>query len=187
MDNRQRKSNANSNKQSKTHKAKNSNSNRKQKVGGRVKPKTGPLDLEEMVALIVVALLVCYGIYYLYKKFSKPTLIRAEAYGATKSSKFGTGEKYIQDDPYNAKVDLQERYGGLEKRLVNIDDISTEQLILLERDGKLSNSTIEKLRREGRLPAGNDVGANRNSGASVTPTRVDEVVQPLKSRKKKKK
>lgn len=60
--------------------------------------------------------------------------------------------RYHQDDPYVAKVDLKERYGELEKRAVKIDDLDTETLLLLKRDGKLNDSTVERLVEMGKLP-----------------------------------
>ncbi|KAJ3322230.1 hypothetical protein HDV06_003290 [Boothiomyces sp. JEL0866] len=60
--------------------------------------------------------------------------------------------RYHQDDPYVAKVDLKERYGELEKRAVKIDDLDTETLLLLKRDGKLNDSTVERLIDIGKLP-----------------------------------
>ena len=56
-------------------------------------------------------------------------------------------------NPFVAQINLAERYGeSMKKREVNIHDLSRAQLILLERDGKLSTATVEKLRREGKLP-----------------------------------
>ncbi len=43
----------------------------------------------------------------------------------------------------------------MEKRAVSIDDLSTEQLILLNRDGKLNGATVEKLQKQGKLPLEN--------------------------------
>lgn len=60
--------------------------------------------------------------------------------------------KSIQRDPYNAQVNLHERYGKLEKRAVPIADMTNETLLLLERDGKLNYKTVESLRAQGRLP-----------------------------------
>jgi hypothetical protein len=68
-----------------------------------------------------------------------------------KRNKLAKSRKYKQTNPYVATVDLQERYGGLEKRQVSIDDLSNEQLGLLERDGKLNAATIKSLREKGRL------------------------------------
>ncbi|KAJ3272131.1 Platinum sensitivity protein [Terramyces sp. JEL0728] len=60
--------------------------------------------------------------------------------------------RYHQDDPYVAKVDLKERYGELEKRAVKIDELPTETLLLLKRDGKLNDSTVQHLIDIGKLP-----------------------------------
>ena len=96
-------------------------------------PASAPLSTDEYIAIFgVVVVLVCVVIYF-YKRYR-------------------ASRRYKQTNPYVATVDLQERYGGLEKRQVSIDDLSTETLVLLQRDGKLNPSTILRLRREGRLP-----------------------------------
>jgi hypothetical protein len=126
----------------------------------KLKGKRGPMDNEEMMAFAVVAILILCFIYWLYKRFTNKSRANLSPDGSPKSTRssfkfknnYSTGEKYVQDDPYNAKVDLGERYGGLEKRQVNIDEIPTEQLILLDRDGKLNKATADKLRASGRLP-----------------------------------
>ncbi|KAJ3222622.1 hypothetical protein HK099_002092 [Clydaea vesicula] len=59
---------------------------------------------------------------------------------------------FEQKNPYVATVDLSERYGGLEKKEVKISNLSTEQLVLLKRDGKLNSETISMLESDGKLP-----------------------------------
>ncbi|KAJ3303345.1 hypothetical protein HDV03_003994 [Kappamyces sp. JEL0829] len=114
-----------------------------------------------------------------------------------------SSRKYKQTNPYVATISLQERYGGLEKRAVSIDDLSSEQLVLLERDGKLTAATVDKLRKQGRLPDPTAVGvrakgANTPTPQLATPTSPIETPTPLpgqknaptihrKSRKKSKK
>jgi hypothetical protein len=99
------------------------------------KSKVSPaLSFDEYVAIAGVSIFVLLVLYSIWKRYIKRS------------------NKYVQDDPYVAKVDLHERYGGLEKRAVSIDDLDTETLILLERDGKLTQATIDKLRKQGRLP-----------------------------------
>lgn len=56
-----------------------------------------------------------------------------------------------QSTPYVAKVNLADRYGGLQKRSVRPEDLDEETLRLLIRDGKLNNATIERLKEMGKL------------------------------------
>lgn len=101
------------------------------KRGGSGKQTTTipPLTFSEIFQLLSIAIVLGISLYVLYRR-------------VTASSR-----KYKQTNPYVATVDLHERYGGLEKRQVRIEDLSTEQLVLLERDGKLNKATIEKLKR----------------------------------------
>ncbi|KAI8893841.1 hypothetical protein BC833DRAFT_607060 [Globomyces pollinis-pini] len=105
------------------------------KRGGKTRGNGQPdMTGSEMAGLVLGAIIIVafvgYFIYYKYRQ----------------------SKKYVQTNPYVATISLQERYGGLEKKAVSIDELPTEQLILLHRDGKLNDNTVEKLRNEGRLP-----------------------------------
>jgi hypothetical protein len=95
-------------------------------------------------------------------------------------------EKYEQTNPYVATVDLQERYGGLEKRQVAITDLSTEQLILLKRDGKLNSKTIQHLEQIGKLPSDKPLVSNPvESRPKLESSKEIPVSKPKKRRAKK--
>ncbi|KAI8914602.1 hypothetical protein EDD86DRAFT_273651, partial [Gorgonomyces haynaldii] len=83
-----------------------------------------------------------------------------------------------QKDPYVARVNLQERYGGLEKRQVSIKDISDEQLELLRRDGKLTQQTILTLEKEGRLQS-------PKSGKTSQQSKIQKAKEPESKKPKK--
>ena len=96
--------------------------------------KSQPLTLQEWTSLAGLCLFGLIFLYWLYRRLT------------------ASSRKYKQTNPYVATVDLQERYGGLEKRAVSIDDLPVQQLFLLRRDGKLNAATVDKLVRQGRLP-----------------------------------
>lgn len=96
--------------------------------------KSQPLTIQEWTSLAGLCLFGLIFLYWLYRRLT------------------ASSRKYKQTNPYVATVDLHERYGGLEKRAVSIDDLPVQQLFLLRRDGKLNAATVEKLVRQGRLP-----------------------------------
>jgi hypothetical protein len=126
---------------------------------------TGSITGEEYLAIFGVTLVVSFVLYLIYRRVTR------------------NSRRYNQIDPYVAKVDLHERYGGLEKRAVSIEDLDTDTLILLERDGKLNQATIEKLRKTGRLP---DPDLKKKITMSV-PSNSQSPSQPPTKRKGKKK
>ena len=123
------------------------------------------LTLEEYLGLGSICLFLLFLLYWIYRR-------------STAASR-----KYKQTNPYVATVDLQERYGGLEKRAVSINDLSTEQLILLRRDGKLTTATIQKLIGEGKLPG--ESSSSTSSAVVTSKPRVAAVTRPPVSVEKK--
>ncbi|KAI9199360.1 uncharacterized protein BJ171DRAFT_601937 [Polychytrium aggregatum] len=83
----------------------------------------------------------------------------------------------LQDDEV-AQVDLTARYGSaMQKRAVKIEDLDTETLLLLKRDGKLNEATVQRLEELGKLPFG-EGSRPAPSRSSPTPDSPEPVSAP---------